>query len=173
MGISYTIDPKIVRGLDYYTKTVFEFITTEIGAQGTVCGGGRYDNLMYEIGEQDVPGVGFGLGIERLLLLMEANGVEIPKEDSMDALIVFMGEDARKIALKLTMELRQKGLKVDIDSMERNIKGQMKHADRLGVRYAVVIGDDEILNGEAQVRDMRISEQMSVPFNKLYEKLNK
>ena len=128
---------------------------------------------MYEVGEQDVPGVGFGLGIERLLLLMDACGVEIPKADSMDALIVFMGEDARKVALKITKELRQKGLKVDIDAMERNIKGQLKYADRLGVRYAVVIGDDEILNGEAQVRDMRISEQKAVPFSKLYEELSK
>ena len=171
--IEYEIDPTIVRGLDYYTKTAFEFVTDKIGAQGTVCGGGRYDNLMYEVGEQDVPGVGFGLGIERLLLLMEANGVEIPQEDSMDALIVFMGEDARKLALRLTKELRQKGLKVDMDSMERNIKGQLKHADRLGVRYAVVIGEDEILNGEAQVRDMRISEQRAVPFIRLYEELSK
>ena len=128
---------------------------------------------MYEIGEQDVPGVGFGLGIERLLLLMENIGVEIPEPEAMDALIVVLGEDARTMGLKITNELREKGLKVEMDLMERNIKGQMKHADRLGVRYAVVIGDDEILNGEAQVRDMRISEQMSVPFSKLYEKLSK
>ena len=173
LGIDYEIDPTIVRGLDYYTKTAFEFVTEKIGAQGTVCGGGRYDNLMYEIGEQDVPGVGFGLGIERLLLLMENIGVEIPEPEAMDALIVVLGEDARTMGLKITNELREKGLKVEMDLMERNIKGQMKHADRLGVRYAVVIGDDEILNGEAQVRDMRISEQMSVPFSKLYEKLSK
>ncbi|MBO4236126.1 MAG: histidine--tRNA ligase [Firmicutes bacterium] len=173
LGIEYEIDPTIVRGLDYYTKTAFEFVTEKIGAQGTVCGGGRYDNLMYEIGEQDVPGVGFGLGIERLLLLMENCGVEIPEPDGMDALIVVLGEEARTIGLKLTNELRQKGLKVEMDLMERNIKGQMKHADRLGVRYAVVIGDDEILNGEAQVRDMRISEQKSVPFHRLYEELSK
>ena len=173
LGIDYEIDPTIVRGLDYYTKTAFEFVTEKIGAQGTVCGGGRYDNLMYEIGEQDVPGVGFGLGIERLLLLMENIGVEIPEPEAMDALIVVLGEDARTMGLKITNELREKRLKVEMDLMERNIKGQMKHADRLGVRYAVVIGDDEILNGEAQVRDMRISEQMSVPFSKLYEKLSK
>ena len=173
LGIDYEIDPTIVRGLDYYTKTAFEFVTEKIGAQGTVCGGGRYDNLMYEIGEQDVPGVGFGLGIERLLLLMENIGVEIPEPEAMDALIVVLVEDARTMGLKITNELREKGLKVEMDLMERNIKGQMKHADRLGVRYAVVIGDDEILNGEAQVRDMRISEQMSVPFSKLYEKLSK
>ena len=173
LGIDYEIDPTIVRGLDYYTKTAFEFVTEKIGAQGTVCGGGRYDNLMYEIGEQDVPGVGFGLGIERLLLLMENIGVEIPEPEAMDALIVVLGEDARTMGLKITNELREKGLKVEMDLMERNIKGQLKHADRLGVRYAVVIGDDKILNGEAQVRDMRISEQMSVPFSKLYEKLSK
>ena len=173
LGIEYEIDPTIVRGLDYYTKTAFEFVTDKIGAQGTVCGGGRYDNLMYEIGEQDIPGVGFGLGIERLLNLMESSGVEIPQEEGMDALIVVLGEEARLLGLKITNELRQKGLHVEMDLMERNIKGQMKHADRLGVRYAVVIGDDEILNGEAQVRDMRISEQMSVPFNKLYEELSK
>lgn len=173
LGIEYVVDPTIVRGLDYYTKTAFEFVTEAIGAQGTVCGGGRYDNLMYEIGEQDVPGVGFGLGIERLLMLMENSGIEIPEPDDMDALIVVLGEEAKSLGLKLTNELRQKGLKVAMDLMERNIKGQMKYADRLKVRYAVVIGDDEILNGEAQVRDMRISEQKSVPFSRLYEELSK
>ena len=173
LGIDYTVDPTIVRGLDYYTKTAFEFTSERLGAQGTVCGGGRYDNLIYEIGQQDVPGVGFGLGIERLLSLMEKEGVEIPKEEPMDALIVVLGEEARKAGVRITKELRDQGLKVEMDIMERNIKGQLKYADRRGVRYAVVIGDEEILNGEAQVRDMRISEQRSVPFSKLNEVLSK
>lgn len=173
MGIQYEVDSTIVRGLDYYTKTAFEFVTDKIGAQGTVCGGGRYDNLMTEIGDQDVPGVGFGLGIERLLLLMEACDAEIPMEENADALIVIMGDEAKKQGLAIARDLRIKGLKIVIDPMERNIKGQMKYADRLGVRYAVVIGDDELAKGEAQVRDMTISEQRSVPFNKLYNELSK
>lgn len=173
LGIKYEVDPTIVRGLDYYTKTAFEFVTDKIGAQGTVCGGGRYDNLISELGDQDVPGVGFGLGIERLLLLMENSQVEIPKEETPDAFMVIMGESAKAEGLKLIRNLRKKGLKIEMDALERNIKGQMKYADRLGVRYAIVIGDDEIMAGEAQVRDMRISEQTSVPFNKLYEKLSK
>jgi len=171
LGIAYTVDPTIVRGLDYYTKTAFEFVTNQIGAQGTVCGGGRYDGLIREIGGQDVPGVGFGLGIERLLLLMEASGVTFPEPAASDALIVVMGEEAKACGLKLLKEFRDKGLKVEMDVMGRNIKGQMKYADRLGARYAIVIGENELASGQAQVKDMQASSQSQVAFDRLYELL--
>ena len=106
--IEYTIDPKIVRGLDYYTKTAFEFVSKNIGAQGTVCGGGRYDNLIKEVGDIDVPGVGFGLGIERLILLLDALGIEIPKPSDDSVLVAVMGDKAKLFGLKLVSELRKK-----------------------------------------------------------------
>ena len=115
LGIPFVIDPDIVRGLDYYTKTAFEFVTTKIGAQGTVCGGGRYDNLIEELGGPPIPGVGFGLGIERLLMLMDANESSFPEEDRVDVFIAVMGNDAKAFGLKLCRELRQKGLIAEMD----------------------------------------------------------
>ena len=169
--IDYIVDPTIVRGLDYYTKTAFEFITNQIGAQGTVCGGGRYDNLISEIGGQDIPGVGFGLGIERLLLLMENTGAEFPEEDTMDALIVTMGDGAKKYGIKLSKDLRSQGVKCDLDVMERNMKGQLKYADKKGYKYAVIIGDNELSEGKCQLKDLKNSTQEDVPFDQLLSKL--
>ena len=134
MGIPFTVDPGIVRGLDYYTKTAFEFVSNNIGAQGTVCGGGRYDNLISEIGGPDIPGVGFGLGIERLLLVMEANGIVIPEPESIDAFIAFMGDRGKNYGMKLMRELRLAGVKTEMDVLARNLKGQLKYADRLGAK---------------------------------------
>lgn len=165
--IDYIVDPTIVRGLDYYTKTAFEFVTTEIGAQGTVCGGGRYDNLIKEIGDQDVPGVGFGLGIERLLLLMEKTGLSFPEPEPMDVLIVTLGDDAKKHGIWLAKDLRSKGFKCDMDVLERNMKGQLKYADRKGFKYAVIIGDNELQTGKCQVKDLKNSTQEDVLFDEL------
>lgn len=162
-GIKYTVNPGIVRGLDYYTKTAFEFITTAIGAQGTVCGGGRYDHLAEELGGPEVPGVGFGMGKERLLLVMEANGVEIPKPESIDALIAYMGNEPKKEAIALAGKLRRRGLKIEIDSMERNFKGQFKLADRVGAKSTIVIGEDELREGKVAVKTMETSQQKEVP----------
>ncbi len=164
IGIKYDVNPGIVRGLDYYTKTAFEFVTDTIGAQGTVCGGGRYDNLGDELGGSQIPGVGFGLGKERLLLVMEANGVEIPKEDDVDALIAYLGESERNVALKLANDLRRKGYNVEIDCMERNLKGQFKLADRVGAKKTIVIGEDELKNGVVAIKTMATSSQDEVPF---------
>lgn len=173
MGIEFVIDPTIVRGLDYYTKTAFEFVTTSIGAQGTVCGGGRYDHLIEEIGGPPIPGVGFGLGIERLIMLMENNDVEFPDESGVDVFVAVMGAEAKKYGLKLCRELRNKGAAAQMDSLARNIKGQFKYADRLNAKYTVVIGDNELAEGVAQVKVMAKSEQHQVKFENLVEELLK
>lgn len=165
LGIEYTVDPGIVRGLDYYTKTAFEFISTKLGAQNTVCGGGRYDNLSETLGGPPIPGVGFGLGIERLLLTMEESGIDIPEPPGADAFVAFMGDAAKKKALALTAELRRKGYDIAMDPMGRNLKGQFKYADRMHARYTVVIGDDELAKGVATVKEMESGEQKEVAFD--------
>ena len=173
LEIPYVINPKIVRGLDYYTKTAFEFVTNSLGAQGTVCGGGRYDNLVEEVGGPPIPGVGFGLGKERLLMLMEANGVEIPKPSDCDVFIATMGEAAKLYGQKLLFNLRKNGIKCQIDDLQRNFKGQFKYADRLGAKYAVVIGDNELETGVATLKDMEKGEQSEVKFDDLIDELKK
>ena len=173
LGIEYIVDPRIVRGLDYYTKTAFEFVTDSNGTQGTVCGGGRYDHLIEEIGGPPIPGVGFGLGIERLLMLMDEKGVEIPQPEPVKAFIAVMGEDAKLFGLKLLRELRQKGVKAEMDTLARNIKGQFKYADRLGAEYTVVIGDNEIAEGVVSVKEMATSQQREVKLEDLVEELSK
>lgn len=173
MGIEYTVDPGIVRGLDYYTKTAFEFVTTKIGAQGTVCGGGRYDHLVEEIGGPATPGVGFGLGKERLLLTMEACGVEIPEPAGADVFIAVMGDEAKAAGLKLMRELRQNGLAVQMDIMGRNIKNQFKYANRIHASKTVVIGQDELENDSFTIKNMETSEQVTVPMGSLAEELMK
>ena len=173
LEIPYVINPKIVRGLDYYTKTAFEFVTNSLGAQGTVCGGGRYDNLVEEVGGPPIPGVGFGLGKERLLMLMEANGVEIPKPFDCDVFIATMGEAAKLYGQKLLFNLRRNGIKSQIDDLQRNFKGQFKYADRLGAKYAVVIGDNELETGVATLKDMEKGEQSEVKFDDLIDELKK
>ena len=171
MEIEYTVDPGIVRGLDYYTKTAFEFVAKGLGAQSTVCGGGRYDDLSEELGGPPIPGVGFGLGIERLLITMEENGFEIPAPSGADAFIVFVGDRAKKVAMKLMRELRLKGLHVEMDDMARNVKGQFKYADRLGARNTVVIGDDEIDKKMVTIKDMSTSQQRVVSIDDLDKEL--
>ena len=162
MGIEYVVDPSIVRGLDYYTKTAFEFITTKIGAQGTVCGGGRYDHLIEEVGGPDMPGVGFGLGKERLLLLMEACGHDFGAAPAPQIFLAWIGDEAKLYALKLLHELRGKGIRADMDTRERNLKGQMKYANKLGAEYTAVIGGDEVASGEITLKNMSTSEQTKV-----------
>jgi histidyl-tRNA synthetase len=154
LRVAYTIDPGIVRGLDYYTKTAFEFVSDRIGAQGTVCGGGRYDGLVQELGGPPTPGVGFGLGIERLLLLMEAAGAAIPPPAGADVFVACMGAAARAAGLRLLRQLRGAGLWAEIDLLDRTIKNQFKYADRLNARYAAVIGEDELQEGSVTLKDM-------------------
>jgi len=167
MDVKYVIDPKIVRGLDYYTKTAFEFISGEIGAQSTVCGGGRYNGLVADIGGPETPGVGFGMGIERLIMTLEANGIEFPKANTAELFIVAMGEDAIAPAIGLTQKLRLKGLSVDTDHMERKMKAQMKYADKINAEFTVVLGSNEIESGQARLKNMATGEQMDVNLSEL------
>lgn len=162
MGISYVVDPRIVRGLDYYTKTAFEFVTTKIGAQGTVCGGGRYDHLVEEIGGPSIPGVGFGLGKERLLILMEQNDIIVDDPNVPDISVSFIGDKARFYALDLVHKLRACGVSAIIDTLNRNLKGQMKYANKLNARYSVVIGENEIEKGIVTLKNMNSGEQKEI-----------
>ena len=173
MGIEYVVDPGIVRGLDYYTKTAFEFVTTKIGAQGTVCGGGRYDKLVEEVGGPSTPGVGFGLGKERLLLTMEACGVEIPEPAGADVFIAVMGDEAKAAGLKLMRELRQQGIAVQMDIMGRNIKNQFKYANRINAKKTVVIGQDELEKNSFAIKDMATSQHVNVPLESIIAELMK
>lgn len=173
MNIEFTVDPTIVRGLDYYTKTAFEFVTDQIGAQGTVCGGGRYDNLMEEIGDISMPGVGFGLGIERLLLLMEAKGVETVEPEGPDVALIYMGDKAKEYCLFLAGQLRSEGFSVLMDLQERGIKGQLKYADRMKAVYSVIIGDNELESGVVSVRDMAESTQTEMDVSEITEFLRR
>lgn len=173
MGIEYTVDPNIVRGLDYYTKTAFEFVTTKIGAQGTVCGGGRYDHLVEELGGPPIPGVGFGLGIERLIMLMEANNAYFPDENRVDVFVAVMGEAAKSFGIKLCRELRAKGIVAEMDTLARNIKGQFKYADRLNAKYTLVIGEDELSKGVVSLKDMARSMQREIKIEDIYIEITK
>ncbi len=170
-GIEYEVNPKIVRGLDYYTKTAFEFVTTKIGAQGTVCGGGRYDGLVEEIGGPSTPGVGWGMGKERMLMTMEACGFEIPKEPGTEVFIAYMGDAGKMAALKLMKELRDADITVQMDVMGRNLKNQFKHANRIGAAKTIVIGDSELESGKLTIKDMESGEQTEVAIDGIVEAL--
>ena len=163
-GVEYEIDPRIVRGLDYYTRSVFEFVSTSIGAQGTVCAGGRYDGLIAELGGNPMPAVGFAAGIERLLLVMEGTGVEIPKPASPTVYVAGMDADCRKKAFELAIALRKKGVFAEIDHMERSVKAQFKYADKIGAKYVAVIGGNELAEGRVNVKRMATGESESVSF---------
>ncbi|MBR4142714.1 MAG: histidine--tRNA ligase [Firmicutes bacterium] len=173
LGIPYEVDPNIVRGLDYYTKTAFEFISDDLGAQSTVCGGGRYDHLVEEVGGPYTPGVGFGMGLERLLLILEAKGIEIPKPSDCDVFIATLGDRAKLEGLKLADSLRAKGSRVLTDVMGRGLKAQLKYADRSGAGYTVVIGDDELDKGVVTLRDMINSTQKEIRIDEIDEEIHR
>ena len=162
VGLNFTVNPKIVRGLDYYTKTVFEFISGEIGAQSTVCGGGRYDGLVGQMGGPSLPSLGFAMGIERLLMVMASQGTEFPEPSVPDVYIATMGEAARLKATKLCMDLRDEGFTAITDVAGRSVKAQMKYADKLGARFSTVIGDDELANNRCVLKNMQNGEQQEV-----------
>ena len=144
VGIEYTVNPTIVRGLDYYTRTVFEFVSSSIGAQGTVCGGGRYDGLIEELGGQHTPSLGYAIGIERLLLLLEAQGIEIPAAPTCDIYIAGLGEKAQLKSFELVKTVRSSSLSAECDIVGRSLKAQMKYADKIGAKFSIVLGDSEI-----------------------------
>ncbi|MBE7081463.1 MAG: histidine--tRNA ligase [Clostridiales bacterium] len=153
-GVEYKINPYIVRGLDYYNKTVFEFVSNNIGAQGTVCGGGRYDGLIAELGGSDVAGIGFAVGIERILMLLENLNVEIPNDSQIEYYVAPMGEKESEKAFEIVSMLRQKGISADLDHMNRGIKAQFKYADKIGAKKVIVIGSDELEKGIFKVKEM-------------------
>ena len=158
VGISYKIDKAIVRGLDYYSKTVFEFVTQNIGAQGTVLGGGRYDGLISDIGGNDAAGIGFAMGLERLVLLLSQCDSFPVKPNTPDIMLIPIGDEAKKTAYKLLYSLRKNNIAAEIDINERSVKAQMKYADKISAKYTVVIGDDEVNNDKYTLKNMQNGE---------------
>jgi histidyl-tRNA synthetase len=173
LGEKFEIDPLIVRGLDYYTKTVFEFVTDTIGAQGTVCGGGRYDNLIEELGGDPLPAVGFGMGMERLLLTMEAAGTEIPVPQMIDIYFATVGDEAKKTAASEISKLRLAGFTAETDFMERSLKAQMKYANKIDCRFVAILGDEEVEKGTLALRSMETGEQTEVKISEITEALKR
>ncbi len=161
-GVEYTVNPTIVRGLDYYTKTVFEFVTDFIGAQGTVCGGGRYDGLIEELGGKHLPSLGFAMGIERLLMLMDKQGIEIPQPSTCDLYVAVMGDKASLKSFEIIKAVRSCGLIAETDVVGRGLRAQMKYADKIGAKYSMVLGDNEIEQGKAVIKNMTSGEQTEV-----------
>lgn len=154
LEIPYTIDSSIVRGLDYYTRTVFEFKSENVGSQGTICGGGRYDGLVAEIGGQPTPGIGFAMGAERFLLEMEAQGIEIPKDQPVQLYIANLTPETQIETQKLAFALRKEGIGCEIDLMDRSFRAQLKYAGKKEIPFLMVIGGDEIASGKAKLKAM-------------------
>lgn len=165
LNIPYTVDPGIVRGLDYYTKTIFEILNDDF----TVCGGGRYDRLIEELGGPEMPAVGFGLGIERLLLTLKNEGIEIPSEGLYDLYVGARGEEGKLASFKLANTLRTRGIKTEINHMGRSLKAEMKYANKIGAKFTVVLGDDELQTGNAKLKRMSDGEQFEVNLNNIEE----
>ncbi|MCP3030418.1 histidine--tRNA ligase [Halobacillus sp. A1] len=175
MGIEYVIDPNLVRGLDYYNHTAFEIMSRAegFGAITTLSGGGRYNGLVEDIGGPETSGIGFALSIERLLMALEAEGVVLPIEEALDCYIVSLGEKAEEASVRLTHQLRQAGVQVDKDYLQRKMKGQFKSADRLNAKYVVVLGDREIEQNAVSVKDMETGQQEELPLEEVTEFLKK
>lgn len=171
MGIEYSVNPHIVRGLDYYTRTVFEFVSNSIGAQGTVCGGGRYDGLVSQMGGPAVPALGFGMGIERLMLVLQSEGVTLPEPKTCDLFISVVGSDAAVKASELCAKLRAEGFCAQSEISGRGLKAQMRFANKIGAKFLVVLGDDELNNNKAVLKDMSNSETKEVDLDKLTDAL--
>ena len=173
MGIKYTVDEKIVRGLDYYTRTVFEFVANGIGAQGTVCGGGRYDNLIAECGGQPMGCAGFAVGIERLLLMLEAQNGEFKETNEMDIYIGSIGKEGLVKSQGIAYRMRSEGIRAEGDSVGRSVKAQMKYANKIGAKYSVILGDNEIAEDTANLKNMETGEQEQIKVSELVEIIKK
>lgn len=168
IGIGYVVDPRLVRGLDYYTMTAFEFISADIGSQDALGGGGRYDGLVTQLGGKETPAVGFAAGIERMLMVMEKNGYAFP-EDSPEVYLIGIDSASREWVFQTAITLRTSGLSVEFDYADRSVKAQMREANRLGCPYVVIVGETELQSGTAQVKNMREGTQESVEFSSLIE----
>ena len=162
IGITYTVNPHIVRGLDYYTRTVFEFVSGDIGAQGTVCGGGRYDGLIEKMGGNALPALGFAMGIERLMLVLKSQGAQLPDAPVCDLYIAPLGSAAALKASEICGKLRADGFEVQTDLCERGLKAQMKFADKLHAKFSLVLGDSEIESGKARLKNMETGEEQEI-----------
>lgn len=169
MGIDFQVDATLVRGLDYYNNTAFEVMIDGegFGAITTLCGGGRYNGLVEEIGGPTTPGIGFALSIERLLMALETQGVTLPVQEGLDAYLIVMGDEPKKLAPKLVHELRANGFTVDTDYLNKKMKGQLKAADRLGAAFAIIVGEDEIANGAAVIKTLATGQQETVAFDSI------
>ncbi|MEQ8525116.1 histidine--tRNA ligase [Gracilimonas sp.] len=171
LGINYTLDPHLVRGMDYYTRTAFELTSPDLGSQDALAGGGRYDLLVEEIGGPSTPAVGFAAGMERLMIACEELGIELAEEKSVDVYFVTLGDAARNWALTHLPKARQAGLSATMDYMSRSMKAQMKDANRENALYTIIIGDNELNEGKFTLRNMKESEEMSLGFDEIIEKL--
>ncbi len=169
--INYKINPHIVRGLDYYTRTVFEFVSGDIGAQSTVCGGGRYDGLISQMGGPSVPSLGFAMGIERLMLAINNKGIELPTAKTADLYIATMGENAAIKATEICTIVREEGYKAQTDICSRGLKAQMKYADKIGAKFTVVLGDNEIETGKVKLKDMSNGSETEIKLGEICEEL--
>lgn len=173
MNISFSIDKGIVRGLDYYTRTVFEFVSENIGSQGTVCGGGRYDGLVEACGGSPTPGIGFGLGIERLLLEMDSQNIEVPMPEGPDIFIGFIGEKAEQLAESISLKLRAAGILCDKDIMGRSVKAQMKYANKINARFIIILGENEVESGKVELKNMSTGETKDIHIDTIVDRLLK
>lgn len=162
MNIKYEIDPDIVRGLDYYTKTVFEITADIASSNATICGGGRYDGLVEQLGGPSTPGCGFAIGMERLFLCLEAQGIEITDDSAMDIFVGNIGEESAFVAQRLVHDLRLLGISADYDKLDRSVKAQMKQANKLGCKYSLIIGDNEIAEGKIMLKNMALGESKEI-----------
>jgi histidyl-tRNA synthetase len=171
IGIPYEVNPRMVRGLDYYTGTTFEFVHSGLGAQSGIGGGGRYDGLMETLGGQDLSGIGFGLGIDRVILAMEAEGLSIANERYTDLFVVSLGEKAREESFVIINQLRNQGFVVEQSYGDRALKGAMKAADKSGARFTMVIGDAELTSGSIELKNMATGETTSVTLSALAQTL--
>ena len=169
LDVDFTVNPDIVRGLDYYSRTVFEFVSTSIGAQGTVCGGGRYDGLISELGGGNVPAIGFAAGLERLILLMENTAVQFPEPSAPEIYLAGMDDKTRIIAFGIVNYLRLKGVRAECDHMARSVKAQFKYADKTGAKYTAVIGESEAQTGMCNIKRMSDGETFAVNFEDIYD----
>lgn len=171
-NIEFKLNPRLVRGLDYYTKTAFEIQYAPLGSQSAVCGGGRYDGLIAECGGQPTPGIGFAIGMERVLLALEKQNLLPDVENKYDVFVIPLGEKAQTSAFKVLSDLRKNGYIADMDFMDRSLKAQMKLANKFSAQYAVIIGDDEVATNSAVLKNMQTGEQQQINLDELLKKLD-
>ena len=167
-GVEFVINPTIVRGLDYYTRTVFEFVSNDLGAQSTVCGGGRYDGLTEQMGGKPMAGLGFGLGLERLMLVLEAQKIQMPAPPACEVYIASMGEAASKEAFRLVNELQHSGVAAACDLCARGLKAQMKYANKIGAAFTLVLGDNELAQKSAKIKNMKTGEEKPISLDEKF-----